>query len=320
MKSTLLLFTIVSLFIFSCNNEKSEPLENTGVTPVLNYVDTSITSMLDPLPDDSLSKYLDGFAISSDTSEYNIALKKKNLIFTVGEYKLLRDMTEAPLGITAQRPKGFYRQLLPFSDIQKLHLDLISGLCTQARFLANRKNFTYPLIDSINSAQTGLGYSWGSKDYNARNNPPGEKDSCKYKIYGLDCSGFVYQLFRLNKIKIPAGTASLQRKPATLVKGLTPYFGDSTSFSITDLGRLNISDIRSGDILYFKNRAGEVVHIGLCLIDEEGTLVFYEASGSPNRCDENISLKKGIRGLIITTKLSTDKRDYSVVRIAIKNI
>jgi hypothetical protein len=137
-------------------------------------------------------------------------------------------------------------------------------------------------------------------------------------VYGLDCSGYIYQVFRRSGVILPDGRADDQRKVATLRKALNKYFKDSTIYTVTDMGKLLAKEIISGDILYFRNiSTGDVAHIGICLKNGDGKLTFFESRGNPGDCAKNMSMKRGAQSTVMDRRLETEGREYGVVRIAI---
>jgi hypothetical protein len=197
-------------------------------------------------------------------------------------------------------------------------LTLINGLRGTAIYLC-RKDFNFALGEP---SQHKIAYSWGSKDHSVRRNPPGYGNTCTYPIHGLDCSGFVYQLFYRNGVMMPAGqcNADTERKQDFLRKHLAPYFGD-LPFDVRDMGALAIKDIQSGDLIYFKSATGNVYHIGVLFVNDAGEVTFYQSIGQPNRgtdhasiCQTNMDDNHGPTVKKIDKKF-LDKNEYSCVRI-----
>ncbi len=308
---------IVSIYVLSISSCSNKP--NVDINKIeVNFIDTSIVSFLDAIQDDSLSIVLNNQVASTDTSVSRMTLTKKNITFNLSEYHLLRDLPKLPTTFVASEKKIIkMKRIIPFSDSEKKYFDLISKLASNANFLSNKANFIYPSEGHNKPSQKGIAYSWGSKDFKIRQNPPGNGDSCIYQIHGLDCSGFLYQIFKIAGIIIPKGRATDQRKVQVLKKALLPYFGDSSTYKVHDMQGLPLTHITSGDILYFSNESNEVTHIGICLLDENNNLNFFEASGLPNNCADNLSQQKGVRRLLLEKKMSIDRRNYGVVRISL---
>lgn len=148
--------------------------------------------------------------------------------------------------------------------------------------------------------------------------PPGAGDSCNYSIYGLDCSGFLYTIFAENGINFINGPADMQRRPEVLEKYLKEYVG-SEHLEVKDLGKLALSEIKAGDIIYsfemLKNKEGNAYrrakHIGIAYV-KPGTdkVFFYNSSGSRNWCKKN--LEKGPTAYLLGNGLP---QRYGVVRV-----
>jgi len=154
-----------------------------------------------------------------------------------------------------------------------------------------------------------------------RQKPPGIGDYCEYQIHGLDCSGFIYQLFFRNNIKLQADrcNAETERKPSFLKPYLATYFGNQ-DFDVVDLGKLKYKDMQSGDIIYFTGDDGVAYHIAIILVNENGTISLFQSIGNPYRkknninwCDINIDSNHGVVAKILDD--SIEKRRYGCVRI-----
>jgi len=63
-------------------------------------------------------------------------------------------------------------------------------------------------------------------------------------IWGIDCSGLVQLVFKINDIKLPRDTYEQVK------------VGENVSF---------ISEIKEGDLAFFENKEGEIIHVGICL-------------------------------------------------------
>src|SRR5690606_4897471 len=87
---------------------------------------------------------------------------------------------------------------------------MIARLTVVALNLTDRSKHQYPDEGKGKPAQNGLAYSWGGKDHLKRQVPPGEGTVCQEAVYGLDCSGFIYQLFAQAGVPIVTGPADRQ--------------------------------------------------------------------------------------------------------------
>ena len=196
---------------------------------------------------------------------------------------------------------------------------LVFDIIKTAVIITDRQMYRYPGESSDKPAQLGLGYSWGSKKYDVRQRPPG-RDACEHQIYGLDCSGLIYQLFTQAGVKFIDGPADQQRLPETLRKFLAPYFQDKY-FTVEDKGQLEVNKIQSGDIIYFfktlqqgENKIKSAFHIGIALkLPKDEEVYFFESLGRPNDCSNNLGQNKGPRQVKLGSRLKNT--NYGVVRI-----
>jgi hypothetical protein len=308
-----LLFIGLVCVLFSCSDSQNKETDKTTAATVQNFVDPSVTPYLDTIPaDEAVMDLLDSFPVTTDSAG-DVLINLRTISLPISAYNNVRNATGKEHG-AAYQDVQLYRHILPFSNNEKKLLDLFEGLAREATYLAKRSNFIYAANGELSPAQNGLAYSWGGKKFDERLNPPGDGDSCLYNIYGLDCSGFIHQLFERNGIRFPKGRADDQRRKTVLKKALIPYFGDSTLFDVADMN-IPPAQFQTGDIVYFQKN-GEAYHIGMCLKLGTDDLRFYESSGRPNKCEENISAARGPRGLKITERLVGT--GYSVERIFLR--
>ncbi|MFW6389139.1 MAG: NlpC/P60 family protein [Marinilabiliaceae bacterium] len=102
-------------------------------------------------------------------------------------------------------------------------------------------------------------FSLGNEKYSVRDKLPGQSDSvielahgfmnAPYlwggrSFYGIDCSGFVQVVYKAAGIFLPRN-ASQQVK-----------YGETLSF---------VEEARPGDLAYFEDEEGHIVHVGICL-------------------------------------------------------
>lgn len=295
---------------------------------ILVLLATSVTTMAqldtvatDPFPDEDLLNIIENLPDPriTDTSLNNVVLNLRNEKIGIELYNEIKGLKD-PAGYSPQIAK-FITILKGLSESEKKLLNLKAALSLQAQYLSGIFDFK-----DGDPAQKKIGYSWGSKHFEEKLNPPGKGDNCIYTIHGLDCSGFIYQLFARNGINMPYQqcNAETERKPEFLTKYLKKDYFGKIAFEVKDLGKLETKSMQSGDILYFKNTKGEVVHIAIALLNERGDLFIYQSIGNPNRsktdfswCEKNISDKFGV----ISKKLvdsALGKREYACVRIVAK--
>ncbi len=196
---------------------------------------------------------------------------------------------------------------------------LICRLTMVARKLTNRSLFQYPDEGTNKPAQNGLAYSWGGKDHTVRQAPVGAGTICTEEIHGLDCSGFIYQLFANSGVTIPKGRANDQRQTKTIKNAIIQSIPSLNKVKVDDLGRLDISKFESGDIIYW-TKNGDAFHIGLVLKRTDGSLAVFMSAGTVgvinSECLSNRDLKHGP----VTVELTNpywfgSKKPYGVVRI-----
>ncbi|MBT1685895.1 NlpC/P60 family protein [Dawidia soli] len=190
--------------------------------------------------------------------------------------------------------------------------ELIAKLTYTATRLIDRSR--YP-----GNGQNGLGYSWGSKDPSKLQPPPGAGTKCKEPIYGLDCSGYLYQVFKSAGIILPEGPADLQRDATVLENAIKKAYPEFKKLKVDDLGEIPAAKFETGDIIYWLNSKGQAKHIGVILKDANGRLAVFQSNGSPGTdsgdCDKNMSAGRGPRKLELNDPywFATNKI-YGVVR------
>jgi len=115
-------------------------------------------------------------------------------------------------------------------------------------------------------------------------------------------------VFKYAGLSLPDGTAQTQRQVETLNKSLkgTPY---EDKLFPGDKGKIPVSQIIAGDIVYWKNSGGRAFHIGIVL-DYKGKLGLYMSHGLAQprdddpECDTNYNpQKRGVRVVDATAKI-----------------
>jgi hypothetical protein len=173
---------------------------------------------------------------------------------------------------------------------------IIARFLKAAEYLSKRSNFQYAKEGNDAPAQNGLAYSFGQKDFRIRQKPPA--GSCKERVYGLDCSGELYQIFKKSEFNLlPVGPSFEQIKPETVQRALKE-FPSLKDIVAEDRGKLQTSDLESGDIIYWSKLGGSATnHIGIIL--KEATtnkLYVYQSNGSSwSNCEKNFSESRGPR-------------------------
>ncbi|WP_308991615.1 NlpC/P60 family protein [Mariniflexile litorale] len=196
----------------------------------------------------------------------------------------------------------------------KFNLDKIvefkSELLKQALLLTKNENYNY-------YQNNGLAYVWGSKNPSRKTKPTlynGKPNVCTEELYGIDCSGFIYQILVKSGLKLPLkpeyyANAAWFSNTSNWIIPLKEYFDCENCFEIYNIKH---ASIESGDIIYFKV-GKKVYHIGICFRYKDELLLF-ESGGNPrDDCVSNI--KNGPR-LIRLTKKFLENKTYEVLRIS----
>jgi hypothetical protein len=197
---------------------------------------------------------------------------------------------------------------------------LIAKMTFIALHLTNRDNYQIPYEGVDMPAQTGLAYSWGGKNHIVRQKPPGGGTVCNHKIYGLDCSGFIYQLFQKAGVNMLTGPANSQRKPETVEEKIKSSIPSLDRVKVEDLGSIATTAFESGDIIYWTNSSGRATHIGMILKKGNGNLAVFQSNGSIGKndsdCENNLSLRRGLRRLELNDAYwFGSSKNYGITRI-----
>jgi hypothetical protein len=192
---------------------------------------------------------------------------------------------------------------------------LVSKLIGSAYYFTSRMFFTYPNEGPSNPAQNGLAYVFGSRSINQRTRSTG---SCTENLHGLDCSGLIYNLFRMSGVSLTLPTSVQTFSNVS-------YLNNALSNSVykdlkVESKTLPIDSLLTGDIvLWFKSDGN---HMGIIGFDWNNSKMIFQSNGSANnRCAENYGSKRGPRCLPFSSRY-WDSEDswffgetYSVLRI-----
>ena len=219
--------------------------------------------------------------------------------------------------------------LQEFSESKRKLFELHESLFQNAILLTDRSKHQ-------RNGQDGLAYIWGSKEHTALYKPYLYNDKpniCQERMYGLDCSGMIYQLFLNSGVDFGKGprnfaNAKFFSKPKNWtepehgqpgVKPLIDYFDCTDCFQIANIKRPKPKDIKSGDVIYFwKKRSKKVFHIGICLnytnTNGQQEIKVFESRGNPQKdCEHNKKVGPK-RSKAIIQRLKNIK-NYGVIRI-----
>ncbi len=281
------------------------------------------------------------YACSKDDSEDEIAIEGDEAL-TVEESLVLENFEEAldfnennvvlPNGLTIgeflkEMDVDFYDNWLRSNrnsvigpqDARNL---LISKLTAVALNLTNRSKHQYPDEGENKPAQSGLAYSWGGKDHTRRIAPPGPNTVCEEEIYGLDCSGFIHQLFENSGVDFIIGPANSQRNPSTIKNAITSAIPELDVLEVEDLGELSTNKFETGDIIYWLSGT-RANHIGIVLKNTNGQLAVFQSNGTPGKnqteCDKNLGSKRGPRRILLSDPYWFGAtKSYGIVRFNAK--
>jgi len=202
---------------------------------------------------------------------------------------------------------------------------LLAKMLGTALILTNRNMFNYPDEGPDSPAQHGLAYSYGQKDYTKRQPPPAsDLTICRESIYGLDCSGFIYQLAKNAGVTLtndPYGECNAQFESDTLTwANAFRNSADYQKLHTEDLGKLPVADIQVGDLIFWLRDNLTSYHVGMVLYASESAgAAVYMSCGCATGCDEqgcidNFSDKRGPRQVLLSDPKWFNK-NYKILRI-----
>lgn len=284
------------LFIYSCQEIEIDYINTSADPEALSAAEVEI---LDNLPEAT------GFSSSS-------------VVLPNGEIldNYLEEIDSAFNNLWSRTMTNPYDNLGP-QDARNL---LIARISAVALNLTDRNKHQKSEGGEGKSAQNGLAYSWGSKNHLKRQPPPGKGTVCKDEIYGLDCSGFIYQIFKNAGVSLLEGPADSQRQPSVLQNAIKSSIPALNKVKVDDLGNIPTSKFETGDIIYWTDSDGVATHIGIVLKDVGGNLAVFQSNGSPgynaNECTKNMGLKRGARRLQLNDPYWFGKtKIYGITRI-----
>ena len=173
----------------------------------------------------------------------------------------------------------------------------IYNVIKEGEKLINRSNWIFPHEASNKPSQNGLAYVWGGKTYTRRLS----SQYCKEELYGLDCSGLIYQCALAAGVSIPSGNAYKQGQSVTWNGGLPSEWSLRMYDVVIEDGKY-----QTGDILGWGN------HIGIV----EGDSVI-QSNGRPgeDQCQKNRSISRGPNKISISTAEAWFGKPKNVLRL-----
>ncbi len=189
------------------------------------------------------------------------------------------------------------------SGVQTSLNDLIKAMLIDAQQLSGQKILSHP-DEGLNKPQhMGLVYSYGQRDISQRLNPPyGNSLHKKYAVYGTDCSGLMIKLLRDAGINIPNCTVSAFETTLTNVLKNNP-----DSIKLENKGHLAVSEIESGDIIYWLSTG--LNHIGIVSKLSNGGKIVFQSNGTGTPADsldqaKNLGLTRGVHPINLITAIN----------------
>lgn len=248
------LVTLAILVFVACSSDDRGPTKPTsaGDPPDTDWLPVSAVTILDSLP-----------TVSFELSEIRLPndLSAQQFLDEIGHS---RSTAIFPLD-TSMGP-------------QDSRNELILRLIQRAQYLTNKNNFNFPAEGPNRPAQSGLAYVYGGKRVDQRTKPSYE--CCQEELYGLDCSGFIYQVFLGAGVTLDPGPAWLQAQSGILTAKIREQ-GEYGKLFAEALGRLGIEELETGDLIYWTyNDGSNAAHIGIVLESTSGGLAIYQSNGS----------------------------------------
>lgn len=204
--------------------------------------------------------------------------------------------------------KGNLNKTFKTNKLNKLFNDVLD----EALYFSTNSNFNY-------YGQDGLAYVWGGKNPKVKMRPVNynkKPNICQEQIYGMDCSGFIYQIFAksnmiLTKDLVYKASTRSMIKPEYWENALKKYL-NSNQFKVHGEFKKPYSELKSGDIILFCNKQNKPFHIGI-IFEANNGLVVFESSGSPRKgCEYN--KKKGPVFSFIGNRLNGV--NYKIIRLS----
>jgi hypothetical protein len=243
-----LLLSLVLYFVFaSCHKNSNSPTSSTE-----DQLSDSQIQMIESAGTDTISTFADAlFPDGSNISEWD-TLNNPG-------YKIIFDGINDPVSA---------------SDKHLLFIDVFTKAAFQ---LTTRENYTnFP-------GQNGVAYVFGSKSIAEASTYAGA--NCQQPLYGLDCSGMIYQMAKVANLPLPSGGTSKYADPAVW----NTAFNSSFAFKGLQMTVVNAGQpVQAGDIIVSSG-----VHMGF-VYSGSGSLEFFQSLGKASYpCSKNQDLGHG---------------------------
>lgn len=287
---TLLILSAICLLLSACEN---------NATSSNNIGNSGNDEILDTLPNEAIA-YLDKLLPAQYDINEAVLPNGKNL----GEY--LKEMEIRAR--TEVNRNGIFPNDAPTDQLSQLFVKFL----TNANDLVDDSKHQYPRgTDDTEPSQNGLAYNYGSREFSSRKKM--YSATCNKKVFGLDCSGFLFQVFKKSGCNGMNISALDQSKPANLNAAIS---GVVNGVEAKDKGKLNSASIESGDIIYWDKVGGNnASHIGIALKKSDGSLVVFQSNGRSDECDGNLASGRGPRTFaVIDTYWFASNCNWKVLR------
>jgi hypothetical protein len=292
------------IFVFAnCKKNSSQPA--IGLVPEYDTLSKADIAFIDAFPDTVVS--LDDIIL--DDGESVLSFLQANDPGTLQNYP-----SEMSNRRQFSRPKVVDGPGSGLTDPQTQRNLFFARMFAIGNYLVTRKNFV-----ATTGQPNGLAYMSGSKDYDAPHAPPlpgpqtGNPGCQGVKLYGLDCSGLIYQMTTKSSLPAVVPKTLFGVKNITNVSLWTKAFSqtaDYDSLTMADEGdetEVPSSEIESGDIIIFPGH-----HIGISMGG-----MFYESGGDPDNpgCQQNAAPSRGPKMLPITAVNGINGGQYEIYRV-----
>ena len=213
-------------------------------------------------------------------------------------------------------PSGRVRHTTALSPKEQKNMYL-ARMFTMGNYLVYDPNHTHPALGVNEPAQTGLAYSWGSKDHDRRQVPPTKAElvpgcpGCNtLSIYGLDCTGMIWQMTKaafLPPVQPKSNYFMTTISNANLWTNSFKSSDDYKDLTMEDKGMLAPNKIENGDMILWPRHIGVYIYGWI-----------YQSNGTPCApgCGNNLNLDKGPQCLSLAQILAFGLGNYKVFRPA----